>query len=53
MLNCFVNSTFGLEDYIENVIQFEVNENDIYGNGRVTDPDWAMVSVDHNWEYKI
>jgi len=49
MLNCFVNSTFGLEDYIENVLQFEVNENDIYGNGRIIEPEWAMIAVNHEW----
>jgi lipopolysaccharide transport system ATP-binding protein len=49
VLNCFVNSIFGLEDYIENVMQFEVEENDIYGNGKTVNPNWGMIAVEHNW----
>lgn len=48
-LNCFVGSIFGLEDYIENILQFEVIENDIYGTGKTIDPEWGMIAVDHNW----
>lgn len=49
VLNCFVSSVFGLEDYIENVLQFEVEENDIYGNGKTVNPEWGMIAVNHNW----
>lgn len=48
-LNCFVGSIFGLEDYIENILQFEVIENDIYGTGKTINPEWGMIAVDHNW----
>jgi lipopolysaccharide transport system ATP-binding protein len=49
VLNCFVGSIFGLEDYIENVMEFEVEENDIYGNGKTINPAWGMIAVEHNW----
>jgi lipopolysaccharide transport system ATP-binding protein len=49
VLNCFVGSIFGLEDYIENVLEFEVEENDIYGNGKTINPAWGMIAVEHNW----
>jgi lipopolysaccharide transport system ATP-binding protein len=48
-INCFVASIFGLEDYIENILQFEVIENDIYGTGKTINPEWGMIAVDHNW----
>lgn len=48
-LNCFVGSIFGLEDYIENILQFEVIENDIYGTGKTINPEWGMIVADHNW----
>ncbi len=48
-INCFVGSIFGLEDYIENILQFEVIENDIYGTGKTINPEWGMIAVDHNW----
>jgi len=48
-LNCFVGSIFGLEDYIENVDEFFVEENDVFGTGKTINPEWGMVSVEHNW----
>lgn len=50
VLNCFVSSVFGLEDYIENVMQFELEENDIFGNGKTVNPEWGIIAVDHNWK---
>ena len=49
ILNCFVSSIFGLEDYIENVTQFSVEENDVFGTGKTINPNWGMIVVDHNW----
>ncbi|CAM3384352.1 Teichoic acids export ATP-binding protein TagH [Flavobacterium longum] len=48
-LNCFVSSIFGVEDYIENVAEFNVEENDIFGNGKTVNPQWGMITIDHNW----
>ncbi|MBF4486013.1 ABC transporter ATP-binding protein [Flavobacterium sp. CSZ] len=49
ILNCFVSSIFGLEDYVENILEFEVEENDIFGTGKTINPNWGMIVVDHNW----
>ena len=49
ILNCFVCSIFGLEDYIENIDEFEVKENDVFGTGKTINPEWGMISVEHNW----
>tara|TARA_R110001583_G_scaffold145875_1_gene297904 strand:- start:26603 stop:27856 length:1254 start_codon:yes stop_codon:yes gene_type:complete len=49
ILNSFVSSIFGLEDYIEKVLQFDVEENDIYGSGKTVNPNWGMIAVEHNW----
>jgi len=49
ILNCFVSSLFGLEDYIESVDEFDVEENDVFGTGKTINPEWGMISVEHNW----
>ncbi|MBP4137822.1 ABC transporter ATP-binding protein [Flavobacterium geliluteum] len=51
-LNCFVSSIFGLEDYIENVQEFDVEDSDIFGTGKTIDPEWGMIIVEHNWSKK-
>lgn len=48
-LNCFVSSIFGIEDYVLNVLSFDVEENDIFGNGKTVNPEWGMIALDHNW----
>lgn len=52
ILNCFVSSIFGLEDYIESVDEFSVEENDVFGTGKTINPEWGMISVEHNWMKK-
>ena len=49
VINCFVSSIFGIEDYILEVLNFEVEETDIYGNGKTVNPEWGMIAVEHNW----
>ncbi|AYN05197.1 MULTISPECIES: ABC transporter ATP-binding protein [unclassified Flavobacterium] len=49
VINCFVSSIFGLEDYILDVLSFDVEDNDIYGNGKTVNPEWGMIAVEHNW----
>lgn len=49
VINCFVSSIFGLEDYILDVLSFDVEDNDIYGNGKTVNPEWGMIVVEHNW----
>ncbi|MDX6182226.1 ABC transporter ATP-binding protein [Flavobacterium sp. Fl-77] len=51
-LNCFVSSIFGLEDYIENVQEFDVEDSDIFGTGKTINPEWGMIIVEHNWSKK-
>lgn len=48
-LNCFVSSIFSIEDYIENVMEFDVEEDDVFGTGKTINPEWGMISVEHNW----
>ncbi len=49
VINCFVSSIFGLEDYILETLRFDVEDNDIYGNGKTVNPEWGMIAVEHNW----
>lgn len=49
LLNAFVSSVYGIEDYIERIIEFEIHENDIFGSGNIVDPNWGKIVVDHNW----
>ena len=48
-LNAFVSSTFGIEDYVENILNFTVKENDVFGTGKIVNPSWGRVVVEHNW----
>lgn len=50
LINCFVSSIFGIEDYVENILQFDVEEFDIFGQGKTVNPEWGMIVVDHNWK---
>ncbi|MEI9910180.1 MAG: ABC transporter ATP-binding protein [Bacteroidota bacterium] len=49
LLNAFVSSLFGIEDYIERIFEFDVHENDIFGTGKIVDPEWGKIAVEHNW----
>lgn len=49
IINAFVSSVFGIEDYIERIFEFEVHENDIFGSGVIVDPVWGKIVVEHNW----
>lgn len=49
ILNAFVSSLFGIEDYIERIFEFEVHENDIFGTGKIVNPEWGKIAVEHNW----
>ena len=49
ILNAFVSSKHGIEDYIEKITEFEVYENDIFGCGKIVNPLWGKIVVDHNW----
>jgi lipopolysaccharide transport system ATP-binding protein len=48
-LNAFVSSIFGVEDYIEKIMEIEVHENDVFGHGKTVDPRWGKIVVEHNW----
>lgn len=49
ILNAFVSSIFGIEDYIERIFEFEVHECDVFGKGRIVNPIWGRIVVEHNW----
>jgi lipopolysaccharide transport system ATP-binding protein len=49
LLNAFVSSPFGIEDYIERIFEFEVHENDIFGTGKIVNPEWGKIAIEHNW----
>jgi lipopolysaccharide transport system ATP-binding protein len=48
-LNASVYSKFGLEDYVEKVIQFEVFNFDYFGNGYFVDSEWGKIILEHKW----
>tara|TARA_R110000751_G_scaffold105046_4_gene200865 strand:+ start:86092 stop:87354 length:1263 start_codon:yes stop_codon:yes gene_type:complete len=49
VLNAFISTTEGLADYIEGVLTFEVEESDYFGTGKIVDPNWGMIVVNHKW----
>lgn len=51
VLNAFVVSQFGLEDYVERVTGFTVSAGDFFGSGKSVDPAWGMVAVKHQWKF--
>ena len=48
-MNAFISTTEGLADYIEGVLTFEVEESDYFGTGKIVDPNWGMIVVNHKW----
>ena len=48
-LNVFVTSSDGIEDYLVRAAQFNVHESDYFGTGKLVDPAWGCVVVDHSW----
>ena len=50
LLNVFVSTTEGLADYLERVLSFEVEEADYYKTGKVVNPKWGQIVIDHQWE---
>ncbi len=50
ILNCFISSIFGIEDYIENAVIFSIRENDVFGTGKTINPEWGVVVVNHDWK---
>ena len=49
-VNAFVSSVYGLEDYVEKVISFNVEESDVFGTGKIVNPNWGKIVVNHNWK---
>lgn len=48
-VNAFVSSLDGIEDYMTHVQQFTVHDIDYFGSGKIVDPQWGAVVVDHTW----
>lgn len=49
IINAFVSSIFGVEDYVERILEFRVHERDIFGTGKIVNPQWGKIVIDHNW----
>jgi lipopolysaccharide transport system ATP-binding protein len=52
MLNFFVSSTKGIEDYIINALPFHIDDSDFFGTGKSVDPKWGAIAVRHEWGLK-
>lgn len=50
VLNAFVVSQAGLEDYVERITVFTVSTGDFFGSGKSVDPEWGMIAVAHRWK---
>lgn len=48
-VNAFISSSDGIEDYMTHVQQFTVNDINYFGSGKVVDPQWGAIVVDHAW----
>ena len=50
ILNFFVSSINGLEDYIINALSFHIDDSNFFGTGKSVDPNWGAIAVKHKWE---
>lgn len=50
ILNAFVSTENGLADYIERILCFTVEEYDYFKTGKIVNPEWGTIVVDHNWK---
>lgn len=48
-LNVFVSSSDGIEDYIVHAQKFRIHEADYYGSGKLVDPSWGLIVLEHQW----
>jgi lipopolysaccharide transport system ATP-binding protein len=51
-LNFFIASEKGIEDYLTEILEFEVLESDYFDNGSKVDPLWGVIVADHEWSLK-
>jgi len=52
ILNFFVSSINGIEDYIINALSFHVDDSNFFGTSKSVDPSWGAIAVKHQWEVK-
>jgi lipopolysaccharide transport system ATP-binding protein len=52
ILNFFVSSIHGIEDYIVNALSFFLNDSNFFGSGKSVDPNWGAIAIKHKWELK-
>ena len=52
MLNYFISSFEGIEDYIVNALPFFVEDSNFFGTGKSVDPNWGVIAVRHRWYLK-
>ena len=50
VLNAFISIEEGLADYIEKIVEFEVEDCNYYRTGKTVNPSWGLIVVDHNWK---
>jgi lipopolysaccharide transport system ATP-binding protein len=50
ILNFFVSSVHGIEDYIVNALSMRIDDSDFFGTGKSVDPNWGAIAVRHKWE---
>nr|WP_121270605.1 ABC transporter ATP-binding protein [Pedobacter schmidteae] len=50
ILNFFISSQYGIEDYITNCLNFNVEYSNFYTSGKSVHPEWGAIAVNHNWE---
>jgi len=49
VVNAFVSSNDGLEDYLLRLARLTVATGHFFGTGRSVDPAWGMIAVQHSW----
>jgi lipopolysaccharide transport system ATP-binding protein len=52
IVNIFIRSIDGIEDYIVNALTFSLDDSDFFGTGKSVDPRWGAIAVRHKWELK-
>jgi len=49
IVNFFISSANGIEDYVTNILRFQVNDADYFDTGKTVNPLWGLIVVDHKW----
>lgn len=52
VVNFFVSSRQGIEDYVLNCLSFTIEQTDFYKSGKMVNPVWGAIAVHHDWTFK-